>query len=102
MSDEAKVDEAKVAAAPAQTAQDLLREVEHKWLGEDAPRIDGKIDDGHGSRFSKLTKHQHAYHAALKDAAHQESKLAASEADVEATKARIVAAREKADKLRVD
>lgn len=63
------------AAEPASAAQ-RMRAFEDEHLGAEAPRIDGKIERGHGSLFSRLSPDQRARHAKIEHLAHAEDKVA--------------------------
>lgn len=77
------------------TAAERLRFFEDEILGEDAVRINGRIERGSGSWFqTKLTPEQRAHHAALEKLIETEQavadargKLAQAEADHKAAEA---------------
>ena len=52
-----------------------LRAFEDRILGENAVRIDGKIERGHGSKFQKLSAAAKAEYAALEQAVEAEQRL---------------------------
>lgn len=56
---------ARSAAAPLATFAQRLRALEDEWLGKDEFRLDGKVQDGHGSKFSKLPHDKKAHLRAL-------------------------------------
>lgn len=47
------------------TAHQRLRAFEDQHLGEDAVRINGEVERGHGSRFKTLSPEHHREYAAL-------------------------------------
>ncbi len=47
------------------TMTQRLRAFEDKHLGEDAVRINGELERGHGSRYSKMSPAHRAHHDAL-------------------------------------
>lgn len=51
--------------ADAPTAAEQLRAYEDEVLGADTPRINGQIERGIGSHYSRLTPDQHKRHHAL-------------------------------------
>lgn len=63
------------ASEPASAAQ-RLREFEDEHLGPDAPRVDGKIERGHGSLFSRMTDAHKARHTKLEHLHQAEGDLA--------------------------
>jgi len=76
----------KAPAAPV-TAKDKLRAFEDKHLGKDVPRIDGKVERGHGSPFKAMKPEQHVEYAALEKLVDAEQKLADATAALETAKA---------------
>lgn len=81
--------------APALSAADQLRALEDHHLGPDAPRVDGKIEDGHGSMFSRLPLVHQLHMLALRALADVEAEFAKAEAELKAIKDRVEAAAEK-------
>lgn len=56
-------------------AKTKLRDFEDAKLGDDAVRIEGKIEKGHGSKFSNLSHAEKAEHAALEKVVEAERHL---------------------------
>lgn len=94
---------------PELTASDRLRAFEDEHLGEDTPRISGKVEKGHGSLFhrpidkgGKLTDAHRKAHAAIEKTIETESKLNAARgvlAQAEAEHAQAVKAADDACEL---
>jgi len=85
-------------AAPA-SAADQLRAAEDKYLGPDVPRVDGKVEEGIGSKFRNIPEEHRAHLIALRALAVIEAEvlaaknaLAAAEAKVEHAVASVEAA----------
>jgi hypothetical protein len=81
------------------TARTRLRDFEDDHLGEDAVRISGQIEKGHGSHFqTRMTHEQRVQHTALEKLVEAEKRvadtsaaLASAEADHEAAKKHVEA-----------
>jgi hypothetical protein len=95
--------EPEIAAEPEpETAKTRLRNFEDDVLGEDAVRISGQIEKGHGSHFkTKMTHEQRVQHGALEKLVEAEQKvadtsaaLAKAEADHEAAEKHVAACEE--------
>ena len=73
-----------VAAEPAElTAKDKLRAFEDEVLGKDTPRINGHIERGHGSLYSRHTSpEQKVHYAKLEHLVKAEDKLAHASAEL--------------------
>jgi hypothetical protein len=71
--DSAKIDEAMAAMeslaeqahADDPSADERLRAFEDKVLGKDVPRVDGKVERGHGSKYMRMTAEHKTAHAIL-------------------------------------
>jgi hypothetical protein len=80
------------------TAKTRLRNFEDDVLGEDAVRISGQIEKGHGSHFkTKMTHEQRVQHGALEKLVEAEQKVA----DTSAALAKAEAEHEAAEKYAV-
>ena len=55
----------KADAAALESASTKLRAFEDTVFGKDAPRINGVVERGVGSPYSKMTDHQKVHYAAL-------------------------------------
>lgn len=68
------------AAKPAETAPVTaaakLRAFEDKTFGKDAPRINGELERGVGSPYSRMTVEQKAHHASLENLVKAEKAVA--------------------------
>ncbi len=73
------------APAPV-TAADKLREFEDKTFGKDAPRINGELERGVGSPYSRMTPTQKAHYASLDHLVKAEKAVADASANLEAAK----------------
>jgi hypothetical protein len=67
-------------------ASDRLRAFEDRHLGEDATRINGAVERGHGSRFKAMRPEQHAEHSALEHLVKAEKDVADSSAALDVAK----------------
>lgn len=61
-------------------AKEMLREFEDANLGKDAPRVEGHIERGHGSRHASLDDSKKAEHAALERLVKAEDEVVAATA----------------------
>lgn len=74
---------------PEISAAHRLRAFEDEHLGEDTPRVEGRIERGHGSRLqTKLTAEGRAEHAALERLVHAEEELMKATAALGAAQAK--------------
>lgn len=85
------------AAAPASAAEQLAQ-FENKVFGKRAPRVQGKVERGHGSLLRGLSPEDQALHAALEEQAEAEAALAGAHVTVAATQAALDAATERCAK----
>jgi hypothetical protein len=79
------------------TAKDRLRAFEDKNFGKDVPRIGGAIERGHGSPFKAMPAEKQAEYAAIEKIVEAEQKVADASAELETSKANLVAATKLAD-----
>ena len=81
---------APIAPAPAVkapvTAADKLREFEDKTFGKDAPRINGELERGVGSPYSRMTPEQKRHYESLEHLVKAEKKVADASAELDAAK----------------
>lgn len=75
------IDPTEPAAAP-DSAEARLRAFEDDRLGEDAPRHAGKLEQGHGSLFKRLSDEDQAHHAALAALKEFEQRVADARAEL--------------------
>ena len=68
------------------TAADKLREFEDKTFGKDAPRINGELERGVGSPYSRMTVQQKRHYESLEHLVKAEKKVADASAELEAAK----------------
>ncbi len=68
------------------TAAENLRAWEDDHFGDDALRIDGKIEKGHGSKLHALDDAEKAEHSALEQLVEAENKLAQAMAALDAAR----------------
>jgi len=70
--------------APAETltAAERIREFEDRELGEDAVRINGRVERGFGSKFMTLSNEKHAHYLKLEKLAEAEQVLADAKANL--------------------
>lgn len=85
----------------------LLRSFEDEHLGEDAVRIEGQIERGHGSKFKAMTPQKQAEHGALeqlvaaeKRVADAQTALASATAAHDAALAKLAATAQRSDSER--
>lgn len=64
------------------TGSEMLREFEDEQMGPDVPRVDGKVERGHGSKFQQMKPHHRARHAALERLVHAEDELVKATAEI--------------------
>ena len=76
---------APAAKAPV-TAADKLREFEDKTFGKDAPRINGELERGVGSPYSRMTPEQKRHYESLEHLVKAEKKVADASAELDAAK----------------
>ena len=76
---------ASTAKAPV-TAADKLREFEDKTFGKDAPRINGELERGVGSPYSRMTSHQKRHYESLEHLVKAEKKVADASAEFDTAK----------------
>jgi hypothetical protein len=79
------------AKAPV-TAADQLRAFEDDHFGKDAPRINGELERGVGSPYSRMTHYQKRHYESLEHLVKAEKKVADATAELETAKAKHVAA----------
>lgn len=79
--------EAPVAEPEPKTGAELLRAFEDAHMGEDVPRVDGKVERGHGSKFQQMKPHHRVRHAAIERLVQAEDDLVKATAELE--KARV-------------
>ena len=68
------------------TAASKLRAFEDKTFGKDCPRINGEVERGVGSPYSRMTVPQKAHYASLEHLVKCEKAVADASADLEAAK----------------
>lgn len=73
---------------PETPTSERLRAFEDEKLGKDAPRIHGKVEQGHGSLFQRLSAEDRAHHAALERLVEAEKKVAEARAALDAAEDR--------------
>lgn len=65
---------------PEMTAAQMLRSFEDEHLGKDVPRVEGKVEHGHGSKLRKLEAHLRAHHDLLVKFAQAEEEMSTTAA----------------------
>lgn len=65
-----------------QPAAERLRALEDEWFGKDAPRHDGRIEQGHGSQFATLAPEWRTHYAAVVALADAEAKVDKARSDL--------------------
>jgi hypothetical protein len=88
---------APTAAKAPVTAADKLREFEDKHFGKDAPRINGELERGVGSPWSRMTLRQKQHYESLEHLVKAEKKVADASAELETAKVKHVAAVKSSD-----
>lgn len=83
---------------PADRAHQRLRAFEDEHLGEDVPRISGKIERGHGSKYQRLSDDEKAEHAALERLMQAEKDMQDATAALEIAQQKHAAAAEHVDR----
>jgi hypothetical protein len=90
-------------------AAERLREFEDEHFGEDAVRIGGAVEKGHGSKHRAMTDDEKAYCSALEQAVEAEknladarAKLSVAEAEMAAAEARVTGAHEAHEKAKAE
>jgi hypothetical protein len=74
------------------TAADKLRAFEDDHFGKDAPRINGELERGVGSPYSRMTLHQKRHYESLEHLVKAEKKVADASFELETAKAKHLAA----------
>lgn len=77
-----------VVVEPA-SAADRQRAFEDEFIGKSEPRIDGKVQRGHGSKHSLLPQDVRTHHHALEQAVEAEKKLGEAQAGLSKAEAEL-------------
>lgn len=83
------------------SAADRLRAFEDEHVGEDAPRINGALEQGHGSLFQRLSPAHRKAHAAIEKTVETEHKLAKARAALAVAENEHAAALKAADDVEI-
>lgn len=86
-----------VVEVPEVSARDKIRAFEDRNLGENAVRINGEVEKGHGSLFKELSPQHHRHYADLEKLAAAETALTEAGAALGQAQAAYDAAAEQAE-----
>lgn len=84
-----------IPVPPVESAKAKVRAFEDEVFGPDVPRINGEIERGIGSPYSRMNDKQKAHYAALENLVAAEKAVAAADAKLAEAKAAHEAAAEK-------
>ena len=97
--DVAEQQHAQEIQADQPTAVERLRSFEDKVFGKDVSRVAGKVEDGHGSAYSKMKPNMKARHSVLVNLVDAEDRLTKATAELSAAKVNHAEATAKAEGL---